>query len=156
MFVVLVTKAQDPARNPTNPGPYQQLPPQPPSPRAVVPLTPNAPTTGRKPNRTIHNAEPHFVPQNVHVAPTTYDPKPYNIVGYDPLLRGSNSQNGRFLDPQLKAITLSFSERARCAARRWMAKSPPPWNVWASRRPASCFAFGLGSLICLIFLWVFV
>ena len=28
-------------------------------------------------------------------------PKPYKIVGYDPLIRGSDPQNGRFLDPQV-------------------------------------------------------
>ena len=29
------------------------------------------------------------------------NPKPYKIVGYDPLTNGSNPQNGRFLDSQV-------------------------------------------------------
>ena len=29
------------------------------------------------------------------------DPKPYKIVGYDPLIEGENPYNRRFLDPQV-------------------------------------------------------
>ena len=34
------------------------------------------------------------------------DPKPYKIVGYDPLIRGSDPLNGRFLDPQVRTIEI--------------------------------------------------
>ena len=31
-------------------------------------------------------------------------PKPYKIVGYDPLITGSKPEDGRFLDPQVGFI----------------------------------------------------
>ena len=33
-------------------------------------------------------------------------PKPYKIVGYDPLITGFNPENGRFLDAQVGFISL--------------------------------------------------
>ena len=38
-------------------------------------------------------------------------PKPYRIVGYDPLIRGSDPYNSRFLDPQ-EGLGLSEDSQA--------------------------------------------
>ena len=37
-------------------------------------------------------------------------PKPHKIVGYDSLIRGSDPQNSRFLDPQVMTLYRSMEE----------------------------------------------